>query len=214
MKRTGKFEQLLRLSRITGMLLLACTWSSSAYGSLVFIDIPPSPVQVGQPFSVNVNANGLDPTNELYDYSFDLQFDPSVFQVSAANDGTIFDYGGNTGLYFDGTIDNVNGFVTFQSGIDIFQGFSGTGGLLGAFTFDALQPASNSSISVQNVALETFAAALNLGPPDIDPGTLPVATVDVAGPTTTPEPGSGVLAALAIVAGIFILRRQREVIEG
>jgi MYXO-CTERM domain-containing protein len=83
--------------------------------------------------------------------------------------------------------------------------------LLGAFTFDALQPASNSSISVQNVTLETFAAASNLGPPDIDPGTLPVATLDVMNATATPEPSSAGFAALAIVGGIFILRRQKRI---
>jgi hypothetical protein len=203
MKRTGTFAQTLRL----GTVLMACAWISPAYGALMFFNPSSGTEQVGQPFSLNVSVSGLDPTNDLYDYTFDLQFDPMVFQVVAANDGTIFDYAGNTGLYFDGTIDNVNGVVTMQSGIDINQGFSGTGGLLGTFTFEALQAASGSMIAVQNVSLQTFASASTLGPPDIDPGTLPIALLDTVNSTATPEPGTGALAALAIVGGALILRR-------
>ncbi len=207
MKLTGNSKQMLRFAQAAGTLLMACAWISPAYGTTLSINPSTGSEPVGQQFSVGVSVDGLDPANELYDYSFDIQFDPAVFQVLAANDGTIFDYGGNTGFYSDGTIDNVNGFVTFQSGLDINGAFSGTGGLLGAFIFEASQPASGTMIAVQNVSLQTFASASNLGPPDIDPGTLPVATLDTVNSTATPEPGAGALVALAVAAGALILRR-------
>jgi hypothetical protein len=91
--------------------------------------------QVGQPLTVSVSVKGLDPLKDLYDYTFDLKFDPKVFEVLAANDGTIFNYAGNSPMYFEGTIDNTHGFVTLQSGLDTNASFVGTGGLLGSFTF-------------------------------------------------------------------------------
>jgi hypothetical protein len=210
MKPTGNSKNMPKFMRLAGALLFACVFSSSAFGTIAFIDPPIGTVQVGQPFAVNVGINGLDPANDLYDFSFDLQFDPAVFEVLSANDGTIFDYSGNTGLYFDGSIDNVNGFVTFQSGIDLFQGFTGTGGLLGTFTFQPLQPASGSMISVQNMTLETFNAASNLGPPDIDPGTLPVAILNAANTSTTPEPAPSSMVMLAMAEGAALLHRLRH----
>lgn len=210
MKPTGNTKNMLKFMRLAGALLFACFLSSSAYGAIVFIDPAMGSVTAGQPFTVNVSVDGLDPSNDLYDFSFDLQFDPKVFEVLAANDGTIFDYSSNTGLYFDGSIDNVNGFVTSQSGIDLFQGFTGTGGLLGTFTFQALQPASGSMISVENVTLETFNAAANLGPPDIDPGTLPVATLDVTSTSVTPEPATSSMMMLAMAVGAALLHSLRH----
>jgi MYXO-CTERM domain-containing protein len=137
-----------------------------------------------------------------------------LFKVLAANDGTIFDYGGNTGAYFDGAIDNTLGFVTAESGLDINGSFSGTSGLLGSFTFEALRPAAGATIAVQNVSLSTFAAASSLGPPDIDPGTLPLATLSAANGTVVPEPGTGALAALAAAVGALIRQRRRNCKSG
>jgi hypothetical protein len=64
--------------------------------------------------------------------------------------------------------------------------------------FEALRPAANATIAVQNVSLSTFAAASSLAPPDIDPGTLPLATLSATNGTEVPEPGAlSVLAAAA-----------------
>lgn len=201
-------EKTLRLALLTSTLLITCASTSSLYAASLTISPATGTEQVGQSFTVNVNVNGLNPSNDLYDYSFDLKFDPTVFEVLAANDGAIFNYAGNSPIYFDGTIDNTNGFVTFEGGLDTDASFTGTAGLLGSFIFEALKPASNSMIAVQNVSLETFAAALNLGPPDIDPGTLPSATLNAVNGTAVPEPGTGALAALAVIAGGLILRRS------
>ncbi len=154
------YQKIRRLTLITTALLIAGASISPVYAASLSISPATGTQQVGQPFSVNVNVNGLDPTNDLYDYTFDLKFDPTVFEVLAANDGAIFNYAGNSPIYFDGTIDNTNGFVTFEGGLDSNASFTGTGGLLGSFTFEALQATANTTIDVQNVSLSTFAAAL------------------------------------------------------
>src|SRR5579885_2094912 len=143
----------------TAMFLIACGLGALVHAASLTISPATGTEQVGQPFTLDVNVTGLDPTKDLYDYTFDLQFDPKVFEVLAANDGTIFNYAGNSPFYVDGTIDNVNGFVTLQSGLDSNAGFTGTGGLLGSFTFEALHPFTNTKIAVQNVSLSTFNAA-------------------------------------------------------
>src|SRR5215469_16552130 len=141
MKVAGNSRQLLRAA---GMFLIACASTSLIYAD-VSLSISPASgtVQVGKPFTVDVNVNGLDPNNDLYDYTFDLQFDPTVFEVLAANNGTIFDYAGSTPFYSPGTIFNKTGFVAQESGLDVTGNFSGTGGLLGSFSFEALKPAAS-----------------------------------------------------------------------
>jgi general secretion pathway protein D len=211
---TFKLPQTLRLAPVAALLLIACGEISTVYAATLTISPVTGAQQVGQPFDVSVSVSGLDSLNDLYAYSFDLAFNPADFKVLAANDGTIFDYGGNTGLYFGGAINNTLGFVTAESGLDINGSFNGTGGLLGRFTFEALRPAAGTTIAVQNVSLSTLAAASNLAPPDIDPGTLPLATLSAANVTVVPEPSAGALAVLALavlaVAGAVLIRRRRR----
>ncbi len=207
---TFKLPQTLRLAPAAALLLIACGSTFTVYAATLTISPATGAQQVGQPFDVSVSVSGLDSLNDLYAYSFDLAFNPTDFKVLAANDGTIFDYGGNTGIYFDGAIDNTLGFVTAESGLDIIGSFSGTSGLLGRFTFEALRPAAGATIAVQNVSLSTFAAASNLAPPDIDPGTLPLATLSAATVTAVPEPGAGALATLAAAGAVLIRRRRRN----
>ena len=205
---TLNLSQSLRSALVAAILLIAPGATSTAYGATLTISPSTGSQQVGQSFTVSVSASGLDPLNDLYDYSFDLAFDPTVFKVLTANDGTIFDYGGNTGVYFDGTIDNTLGFVSAQSGLDINGSFSGTSGLLGSFTFEALRSAANATIAVQNVSLSTFAAAVNLAPPDIDHGSLPSATLSAVSVTAVPEPST--LAFLAAVGAVLIRQSRRN----
>jgi Cohesin domain len=201
---TFKLPQTLRLAPVAAML------TSTIYAATLIISPVTGAEQVGQPFGVSVSVSGLDPLNDLYAYSFDLAFDPTAFKLLTANDGTIFDYGGNTGVYFEGAINNTLGFVTAESGLDINGSFNGTSGLLGRFTFEALRPAASAMIAVQNVSLSTLAAASSLAPPDIDSGTLPVATLSAATVTTVPEPGACGLAVLAVAGAVWIRQRRRN----
>jgi hypothetical protein len=204
MKLEENFRPIPRWALTAALLWILCVSTTAAYGDVVMSISPASGTElIGQMFTVSVNVSGLDPMKELYDYSFDLKFNPKVFEVLAANDGTIFNYAGNTPAYIDGTINNKFGIVSNQAGIDRNASFNGTGGLLGQFTFEALQPRASTTIAVQNVSLSTFAAASVGGPPDINPGTLPIATLNTVNITKTPEPGTG---ALAIIGGMLILQ--------
>ena len=204
-----KSSQIRHVARAAALLLIACASTFSVEAAMLTINPSTGVEQTGQPFTVSVSVSGLDPLDDLYTYSFDLAFNSADFKVLAANDGTIFDYGGNTGVYVDGAIDNTHGFVANQGGLDINQGFNGTGGLLGSFTFEALRPFASTTIKVQNVSLSTFAAASNLQPPDINPGTLPFATLS-ASRTAAPEPGTGVLVGLVVAAGALIHRAKKR----
>ena len=210
MKPGRNSRQIHRCARAAGMFLgIACASSSLIYADVSLSISPASGTeQVGQPFTLDVSVNGLNPMNDLYSYTFDLQFDPKVFEVLAANDGTIFNYAGSTPFYSPGTIFNTTGFVALQSGIDVTGNFNGTGGLLGSFSFEALKPAVGTEILVEHVGLSSITGAMH-GVADIDPGTLPVATLDTVG-TAIPEPGTGALAALILACGALIRRKRRS----
>lgn len=185
-----------RVLLATATLFIAYSTVSKSYAATLTLDPSSGTVMVGVPFTVDVSVSGLNPANDLYDYSFDLGFNPADFEVLSAGDGSIFNYAGNSPIYLDGNIDNSGGLVSDQAGIDTLAGFTGTGGLLGTFTFEAVAPFVGGTITLQNVSLSTYAAASGLQPPDIDPGVLPVATLSAD--SAVPEPATGALAGLVL----------------
>jgi hypothetical protein len=198
MKNT--LHHLLRTASV--LAVLACT-SAAAYGSIIFEISPDSgAVQLNKTFTLDVSLTGLDPNNPLYDYTFDLNFDPAVFQLVSDSSGTIFDC--MPGCFFDPTIDNVAGKAAGVSGIDVNMTFNGTGGLLGEFVFQPIAMSPGSDITLANTGLQTFAAASNLGGFDLASDPSPTATLTVV---STPEPFTGLLAAIGI--GLIALGRKR-----
>lgn len=187
-----------RLLLATATIVIACSTVSRSYAATLTLDPSSSTVIVGVPFTADVSVSGLDPANDLYDYSFDLGFNPADFQVLSAGDGSIFNYAGNSPIYLGGNIDNSTGLVSDQAGIDTLASFTDTGGLLGTFTFVAVAPFVGGTITLQNVSLSTYAAASRLEPPDIDPGVLPVATLSAD--SAVPEPATGALAGLVLAS--------------
>ena len=201
MRHTG-----FRVLLAAATLFIACGALSRTYAATLTIDPSSGAVMVGVPFTVTVSVSGLDPASDLYDYSFDLGFNPADFEALSAGDGSIFNYAGNSPIYIDGSIDNSGGLVSDEAGIDTFADFTGTGGLVGTFTFEALAPFAGGTITVQNVSLSTYNAASGLQPPDIDPGVLPVA--DLSAGSAVPEPATGALAGM-VLACCALLRFAR-----
>jgi len=172
---------------------------------------------VGVPFTLDVNlsnfsGDGSTPATRLNNYTFDLLFNPKVFEATQAQVGTIFGPNdGIHGIYIPGTIDNTFGDIAFNGGIDATDMFSGKGGLLGTFTFLPLETSSSATFSLGNVALQSLAfAESGLPGSDVDVGTLPTAILSVTAATSVPEPASGGL--LILGAGtawaLFRVRSQ------
>jgi len=176
---------------------------SSIHAATAQMNIFPSGggLSVGVPFQVQVTLSDLNPADSLFAYTFDLAFDPAVFQAQSVLDGTIFDPGG---FYTTGTIDNIFGTINLEAGLDLNQTFLGTGGLLGTVMFLPISEAIGTTISVQNVSLQTLDGALN-NEADVDPGTLPTATFDVVAPE--PATLSLIPAALCILAAVELRKR-------
>jgi hypothetical protein len=172
---------------------------------------------VGVPFTLNVSlsnfsGDGSTPATRLDNYTFDLLFNPNVFEATQAQVGTIF--GPNDGIhgtYIPGTIDNTFGDIAFNGGIDATDMFSGTGGLLGIFTFVPLETSTGATFSLSNVALQSLAFAESGMPgSDVDVGTLPTAILSVTGSTSVPEPASRGLLILGAATAWALLRVRYE----
>ena len=74
---TLNLSQSLRSALVTATLLIAPGATFTVGAAMLTISPATGSEQVGQSFTVSVSASGLDPLNDLYDYSFDLAFDPN-----------------------------------------------------------------------------------------------------------------------------------------
>jgi hypothetical protein len=185
--------------RIMVVWLVSGTGVGGAASLTATLEISPSvgTETVGVPFTLDVDlsnfsGDGSTPATTLNNYTFDLLFNPNVFAATQAQVGTIFGPNdGVHGIYIPGAIDNANGDITFNGGIDATGMYSGKGGLLGVFTFVPLATSSGATFSLNNVALQSLALA-NSGLPgsDVDVGTLPTVTLSVTASTSVPEPAS------------------------
>jgi hypothetical protein len=165
----------------------------------------------GQPFTLAINISGLNSDNadglELYDYSFDTQFDPTSLQVVSIGDGTIFNYNNMTGDYDEGTTySNANGVISQQNGLDTYGGFAGTGGLLGEVTFESIGTAPNTTITVNDVELANYNEAQN-GTSESNPGAS--ITLNNSVTSSVPEPATSLLFSVAVSFAFFRIVRER-----
>jgi hypothetical protein len=195
-----------KLNQLVSRAVLALLVSASAsFANAASIGVAPDSgsAPVGSVFVLQISVSGLDSAHDLYDYSFDLAFDPAVFKVVSATDGTVF----NGGLYTTGVVDNFGGNVIAQGGLDLNQSFTGTNGVLGVFALQVLKVATGSQISVVNVGLQTFTGALSLQN-DIDAGQPSVAVIDTVSGSAVPEPRTEVLSALLFAAVAWDRRRS------
>ncbi len=107
-------------------------------------------VGVGSFFSVPVSISAV---TDLYDFQFDLAFDPSVLQLQSVSEGAFLPSAGTT-AFFSGLIDNTAGTVSFvaDSLIGSIPGASG-GGTLVNLDFQAVSLGS-SALTLSNVILQ------------------------------------------------------------
>jgi general secretion pathway protein D len=138
----------------------------------------PASVSQGSTFAVDLNISKV---TDLYDYQFDLVFNPSVLSAVGISEGSFLS-GGST-VFLPGTIDNVAGSITFNADtlLGAIPGVSGNGTLL-VFDFTALT-LGTSTFTIQNVILQDSIGNL------LD-NTTTNGFVTVQGTTPVPEPSS------------------------
>ncbi len=162
---------------ITGMLL-ATVLSSAAFADAILSVTPVSPtVSTGDNFTVDVNIAGV---TDLYDFEFDLSFNPAVLQATNILEGAFLSSGGST-FFLPGSIDNTVGTITFNANtlLTAISGVSGSG-TLAEFDFTALASGA-SSLDLSNIILQDSTGNL-LG------YTATAGSVNVQGATAVPEP--------------------------
>jgi len=120
---------------LVAVLLLLAPSHAVADGIVLSIQPVSSTVSVGSTFDVDVNISGV---TDLYDYQFDLSFNPAVLQATNVLEGAFLSSGGAT-YFIPGTIDNTAGNMTFNADtlLSAISGVSGDG-TLAVFDFTAI----------------------------------------------------------------------------
>ncbi len=154
-------------------------------------------VPQGNNFTVDVNISGV---TDLYDFQFDLSFDPTILQVTNIAEGAFLPGSGAT-FFLPGFIDNSAGTITFNADTleAAIPGANGAGTLI-EFSFDA-SSVGTSFLNLDNIILQDSQG--NLISSSTTNGSVTVTSVTVP----TPEPGTFaflVVGFLVIVAfGVF-----------
>ncbi len=154
-------------------------------------------VPQGNNFTVDVNISGV---TDLYDFQFDLSFDPTILQVTNIAEGAFLPGSGAT-FFLPGFIDNSSGTITFNADTleAAIPGANGAGTLI-EFSFDA-SSVGTSFLNLDNIILQDSQG--NLISSSTTNGSVTVTSVTVP----TPEPGTFaflVVGFLVIVAfGVF-----------
>jgi general secretion pathway protein D len=176
---------------VTGLLML-CPNRAAADSVGLSISSPLTVTQ-GDSFAAAVNISGV---TDLYGFQLDMNFDPTVLQLTDVMEGTFLPSGGNT-FFIPGTIDNVAGSAAFNADslLTAISGVNGGGTLL-QFDFTGTG-VGTSFLNLGNVLLldssgNEIASSLTGGS---------VSVVSKGGTIPTPEPG--VFSLLLSVFGVF-----------
>jgi hypothetical protein len=189
----------LRIAAMLAGIVLASALSAPLWADSVLSASSVSTVSAGSSFDVDVNITGAA---DLFDYQFDLAFDPAVVQATTISEGAFLSSGGAT-VFIPGTIDNTGGNITFNAGtlLTAISGVSGSGILV---TFDFAAVASGvSNFTIPNnddlILQDSLGNILNTS----TTGT----SITVQGSTPVPEPASAFLVLAGIWAVCLLAKR-------
>jgi hypothetical protein len=195
-----------RIAALFAGIPLAFICSSPSFASSIpalSVDPPISTVTAGSGFTVDVNISNV---TDLYDFQFDLTFDPEVLQASNVTEGTFLSDAGST-FFLPGLIDNVGGSISFNADtlLSAIPGASGSG-TLAQFDFTALA-SGTSDLTISNEILQDSTGAIVTD--TTASGTVTVLGTGGGGPMSpTPEiPSLFLISTGLVVSAAFGLRR-------
>jgi hypothetical protein len=169
-------------------------------------------VTVGETLHLEIDIGQLTPAfnsqfqglSDLYAWSLEVDFDPTIFQALDLNEGAFLPATGATN-FFPGLIDNNGGSIGFVSdslsGAAVGADATQHGGSLVIADFQAIATSSGSTFSIapgscfqDSLDISTFGCTISGW---LDTST--TARVAVTAPAPAPEPGSAAMAALGMV---------------
>lgn len=217
------------------VLCALCFASALMADSTIYFTPSMTTVSVGETFEAGLSIGPLPqlivitPTEEygladLYAFQVEVDFDPTVLQVTGVNEGTLLPddaaaFGGTT-LWLPGFIDNTGGSVSFivdsLSGVP-FGANTSQGGLLFSVDFQAIGTSTGTTVSLSNVCMQNShdvaVQTCDFSDRLIGNSSLATATVDVA-VDPTPEPANWsyfAIGSVVLLLGTIRRRRRRMV---
>jgi hypothetical protein len=189
----------LRSMIIVGIVLTTVFLSPAFADTVLSVSPASSTVTNGSTFAVDVNISGV---TDLYDFQFDLGFNPVVIKATNVLEGAFLSSGGGSTFFLPGTIDNTGGTITFNANSleGMIPGVSG-GGALVEFDFTASAPGTSDLTILNNADLilqDSTGASIDT--------TTTGGSVAVGG-ITVPEPPSGLMllaTGLMVLAGLTL----------
>jgi hypothetical protein len=188
-------------------LFVATLFSSAAFADAVLTVAPSAgTVNNGSAFTVDVNISGV---TDLYDYQFDLDFNPAVLQATGVVEGSFLSSGGAT-FFLPGSIDDSAGTIDFNADslLTAISGVSGSGTLL-EIEFSAIALGSSALTIPDNsdLILQDSSGAL------ISTGAPVNSQVQVKGHSNTgvPEPSGLVLLVAGLLACGALAEKNRRI---
>ena len=172
------------------IIYIAAVLLSSFAASAATIRIEPATSATSIGGAVDISVQIAD-VADLYGYQFDVAFNAAILSASTVFEGSFLAGGGNT-LFIPGAIDNILGTITLTAGVlqGPVPGVSGSGPLA-TLRFTGLADGT-STIALSNAVLVNSASS------DIA-ATTQSGSVSVG----IPEPATGFMAALALLAITF-----------
>jgi general secretion pathway protein D len=184
---------MLKMIMLSSFLLSV---STSIAGTISIVG-PPSSVNIGDTFTVDVGVTG---GTDLYAFQFDLTFNPTLLSAVSVLEGAFLPSGGTT-FFVPGAIDNLGGTVaaTADTLIGAVPGVTG-GGTLAEFQFAALAGGTSALSFANEILLDS---SLN----DITSNTtFQDGSLTINGAAAVPEPTTLALLLCATLLAIAVRR--------
>jgi hypothetical protein len=167
------------------------------------VSIQPSTesVSVGNSFTLNVDITSV---TDLYDFQFDIGFNPYVLSVTGITEGSFLPGGGST-FFIPGAIDNVSGSIAFNADtlLGPGPGVNGSGTLL-TVDFTAIGSGSSDVTLANLIFQDSTGDSIGLSATN--------GTVNVTGLSTVPEPSTLLTIGAGLVFLVLLKRRNNNAV--